>query len=242
MPRSGSPVAAASPLAVITPASTPPISPGPAVTAIPSSCASVIPASSSEREITRSARSAWARAAISGTTPPKPAWRSSCPKMALESTRPGLCPSPMTTAAAVSSQLDSRPRRVRVRSRNAPTDCTSLSCGIVRGLTETALQGKQQMRFNKDRPLGIGTRGSVLALAQAHETRDRLMQAHDLPEDAFRIEVIRTTGDAIQDRPLGEVGGKGLFTKEIEEALRDARGGSAGDSMKERAQVTTAAQ
>jgi hydroxymethylbilane synthase len=67
--------------------------------------------------------------------------------------------------------------------------------------------------------LRIGTRGSPLALAQAHETRARLMQAHGLPEDAFAIEVISTSGDRIQDRPLSEAGGKGLFTKEIEEAL-----------------------
>ena len=65
----------------------------------------------------------------------------------------------------------------------------------------------------------IGTRGSALALAQAHETRARLMAAHGLAEDAFSIEVISTSGDRIQDRPLSEVGGKGLFTKEIEEAL-----------------------
>lgn len=69
----------------------------------------------------------------------------------------------------------------------------------------------------------IGTRGSALALAQAHETRDRLMAAHDLAEEAFQIEVIKTSGDRIQDRPLSEVGGKGLFTKEIEEALLDGR-------------------
>ena len=67
--------------------------------------------------------------------------------------------------------------------------------------------------------LRIGTRGSPLALAQAHETRDRLMAAHRLPEEAFAIEVISTSGDRIQDRPLSEAGGKGLFTKEIEEAL-----------------------
>lgn len=65
----------------------------------------------------------------------------------------------------------------------------------------------------------IGTRGSQLALAQAHETRARLMEAHGLPEDAFEIVVIKTSGDTIQDRPLSEVGGKGLFTKEIEVAL-----------------------
>ena len=72
-------------------------------------------------------------------------------------------------------------------------------------------------------PLRIGTRGSALALAQAHETRDRLMTVHGLSEDAFEIVVIKTSGDRIQDRPLSEVGGKGLFTKEIEEALLDGR-------------------
>ncbi|MFC6499436.1 hydroxymethylbilane synthase [Gemmobacter lanyuensis] len=68
-------------------------------------------------------------------------------------------------------------------------------------------------------PLKIGTRGSPLALAQAHETRSRLMAAFDLPEAAFEIVVIKTTGDRVLDRPLKEIGGKGLFTKEIEEAM-----------------------
>ena len=65
----------------------------------------------------------------------------------------------------------------------------------------------------------IGTRGSPLALAQAHETRERLMAAHGLDSDAFAIVTFTTTGDAIRDRPLSEIGGKGLFTKELEEAL-----------------------
>ena len=69
----------------------------------------------------------------------------------------------------------------------------------------------------------IGTRGSALALAQASEVRARLMAAHGLAEDAFAVEVISTSGDRIQDRPLAEAGGKGLFTKEIEEALLDGR-------------------
>lgn len=69
----------------------------------------------------------------------------------------------------------------------------------------------------------IGTRGSKLALAQAYETRQRLMDAHGMAEDTFEIVVIKTTGDMILDRPLSEVGGKGLFTKEIEEALLDGR-------------------
>lgn len=68
-------------------------------------------------------------------------------------------------------------------------------------------------------PLKIGTRGSPLALAQAHETRDRIGAAFDLPPEAFEIIVITTTGDRVQDRALREIGGKGLFTKEIEEAL-----------------------
>ena len=68
-------------------------------------------------------------------------------------------------------------------------------------------------------PLKIGTRGSPLALAQAYETRSRLMAAYGLPEDAFASVVIKVTGDMIQDRALREIGGKGLFTREIEDAL-----------------------
>ncbi len=81
--------------------------------------------------------------------------------------------------------------------------------------------------------LKIGTRGSPLALAQAYETRDRLMAAHDLPKDGFEVVVIKTTGDRIQDRPLGEIGGKGLFTKEIEDALLDGSIDIAVHSMKD---------
>jgi hydroxymethylbilane synthase len=72
-------------------------------------------------------------------------------------------------------------------------------------------------------PIRIGTRGSDLALAQARETRTRLMAAHGLAEDAFAIVVITTTGDRITNRPLSEVGGKGLFTLEIEEGLIEGR-------------------
>src|SRR5262249_42594739 len=68
-------------------------------------------------------------------------------------------------------------------------------------------------------PLVIGTRGSPLALAQAKHVRDRLAAAHALDAERIELEVIRTTGDIIRDRPLAEAGGKGLFTKEIEEAL-----------------------
>jgi hydroxymethylbilane synthase len=70
--------------------------------------------------------------------------------------------------------------------------------------------------------LRIGTRGSPLALVQARMVRARLAAA-GVNEDAIELVTIRTTGDAIQDRPLAEEGGKGLFTKEIEEALLDRR-------------------
>ena len=71
----------------------------------------------------------------------------------------------------------------------------------------------------QSRPLTIGTRGSPLALAQAHEVRDRLMQAHGLGEDDIAVKPIQTSGDRIAHKPLRDFGGKGLFTKEIEEAL-----------------------
>jgi hydroxymethylbilane synthase len=67
--------------------------------------------------------------------------------------------------------------------------------------------------------LRIGTRGSPLALAQANGVRNRLLAAHGLAPSEVTIRVIKTTGDTVQDRPLSEIGGKGLFTKEIEEAL-----------------------
>lgn len=90
------------------------------------------------------------------------------------------------------------------------------------------------MRDAPQLPVRIGTRGSPLALAQAEETRARLLAAHpDLVPELVEIEVIRTTGDRVQDRPLSEIGGKGLFTKEIEEALLDGRIDLAVHSMKD---------
>jgi len=86
-------------------------------------------------------------------------------------------------------------------------------------------------------PLKIGTRGSPLALAQAHETRDRLAAAFSLPGEAFEIVVIKTTGDnramIEADKPLKDIGGKGLFTKEIEDALLDGGIDIAVHSMKD---------
>ena len=81
-------------------------------------------------------------------------------------------------------------------------------------------------------PLRIGTRGSPLALAQAKEVQRRLAAAHPGLAPA-EIAVIRTTGDRVQDRKLEEIGGKGLFTKEIEEALLEGRIDLAVHSMKD---------
>ena len=93
---------------------------------------------------------------------------------------------------------------------------------------------------NKARPrrlqmpkIRIGTRGSRLALAQAQETRDKLVKAHELDPQSIEIVVITTTGDRISDRPLAEIGGKGLFTKEIEEALHAGEIDMAVHSMKD---------
>ena len=83
------------------------------------------------------------------------------------------------------------------------------------------------------RPLKIGTRGSPLALWQAHEARRCLMEAFGLAEAAFEIVVIKVTGDQIQDKALREIGGKGLFTREIEEALLDGGIDIAVHSMKD---------
>jgi len=83
--------------------------------------------------------------------------------------------------------------------------------------------------------LRIGTRGSKLALVQARLVREALATAVSAlaATDAIETVVIRTTGDAIQDRPLSEAGGKGLFVKEIEEALLSARIDMAVHSMKD---------
>ncbi|MFC3675653.1 hydroxymethylbilane synthase [Ferrovibrio xuzhouensis] len=82
--------------------------------------------------------------------------------------------------------------------------------------------------------LTIGTRGSPLALAQAQETRQRLLLAHPaLREAEIVVRVIKTTGDRIQDRSLADSGGKGLFTKEIEDALLDGSIDLAVHSMKD---------
>src|SRR3954469_18205457 len=91
-----------------------------------------------------------------------------------------------------------------------------------------------QSGTNPSAVLRIGTRGSPLALAQAELTKIALLAAHPaLTAEGVEIVPIKTTGDKVQDRTLSEIGGKGLFTKEIEEALLDGRIDLAVHSMKD---------
>jgi hydroxymethylbilane synthase len=88
--------------------------------------------------------------------------------------------------------------------------------------------------MTRDQIIRIATRGSPLALAQAEEVRERLLELHgELTPERVEILPLKTTGDRIQDRTLQEAGGKGLFTKEIEEALLDGRADLAVHSMKD---------
>lgn len=84
-----------------------------------------------------------------------------------------------------------------------------------------------------DRPLRLGTRGSPLALAQARMTAEALRARHGWPEEAIETVVVQTSGDRIQDRALAEIGGKALWTKELDRALVDGEIDFAVHSMKD---------
>lgn len=90
-----------------------------------------------------------------------------------------------------------------------------------------------QTLFTAERPLRIGTRRSPLALAQAEMTMAAIKLAHDLPDDAVVLVPMLATGDKIQDRPLADIGGKALWTKELEWALIDDQVDIAVHSMKD---------
>ena len=77
--------------------------------------------------------------------------------------------------------------------------------------------------MGEDMSFKIGTRGSPLALAQAHMTAAALKQAHGWGEADVEIIIIHTTGDKVQDRALAEIGGKALWTKELDAALLEGR-------------------
>ncbi|XP_031505306.1 porphobilinogen deaminase, chloroplastic-like [Nymphaea colorata] len=107
--------------------------------------------------------------------------------------------------------------------------------GRRRSLVIRAAVAAEQGSQTKVSLVKIGTRGSPLALAQAYETRDKLKATHpELAEHgAIEIIIIKTTGDKILNQPLADIGGKGLFTKEIDEALLDGRIDIAVHSMKD---------
>lgn len=83
------------------------------------------------------------------------------------------------------------------------------------------------------RPLRLGTRGSPLALAQANMVAAALCAAHGWPEGAVEIVPVKTSGDKIQDRPLADIGGKALWTKELDRALIEGEIDFAVHSMKD---------
>ncbi|KAM3686819.1 hypothetical protein ACJW31_10G030900 [Castanea mollissima] len=103
------------------------------------------------------------------------------------------------------------------------------------GIIKASVAVEQQTQKNITALIRIGTRGSPLALAQAYETRDKLMAKHSelAEEGAIQIVIIKTTGDKIQSQPLADIGGKGLFTKEIDEALINGEIDIAVHSMKD---------
>src|SRR6185312_2959688 len=159
--------------------------------------------------MTWSMASTWARAAISGTTPPNAA----CSLTWLRTIFDRIVPRPSsersTTAAAVSSQVVSMPRTIMAGSGSPLSGKGELKGAVApRGhmAQSTAL-------------FRIGTRGSPLALVQARMVAARLAAALGVKDSDIELVVIKTSGDIIQDRPLADEGGKGLFTKEIEQAL-----------------------
>lgn len=87
--------------------------------------------------------------------------------------------------------------------------------------------------FSPDHPLRIGTRRSPLAMAQANMVADAIRAAHGLPFEAVTLLPMLASGDKIQDRPLAEIGGKALWTKELERALIDHAVDIAVHSMKD---------
>ena len=129
-----------------------------------------------------------------------------------------------TIAAAVSSQVVSMPSTIiRCLLRLAIRCRTSALCrrqpGPLGGGPALALRGLMAQSASSAHLLRIGTRGSPLALAQAHTVRDRLVGGAWLRAGRYRNSCHQDHRRPILDRPLSEAGGKGLFTKEIEEAL-----------------------
>ena len=97
----------------------------------------------------------------------------------------------------------------------APVGAFRLVCVVKSEGSDTTPTREEQMT----KPIILGTRGSPLALAQARQAASRLEVAHGWPAGAVEIRIVKTTGDRIQDRPLADIGGKALWTKELDLAL-----------------------
>lgn len=100
-------------------------------------------------------------------------------------------------------------------------------------MPEPGLHGARLAAFDAGHPLKVGTRQSPLALAQAHEVADALCRRYAWPDDAVQLVPMIASGDRILDRPLHEVGGKALWTKELDRALADGDIDIAVHSMKD---------
>ena len=88
-------------------------------------------------------------------------------------------------------------------------------------------------RDSSPEKLIIGTRGSPLALAQANEVKSKIVFSNDIDPEKIKIEIIKTSGDKLLNTSLSKIGGKGLFTKEIQQALIEKRIDIAVHSMKD---------
>src|SRR5262249_31648431 len=136
----------------------------------------------------------------------------------------GSGPAPTRAARPPPPRSRRRWSRFRARALEIPRELAA-DAGFRRRLIRATVAGRSGVALRGHRVqssavvVRIGTRGSPLALAQARQVRERIAAAHGLDPERITLEVIRTTGDMIRDRPLAEAGGKGLFTKEIEEAL-----------------------
>ena len=133
--------------------------------------------------------------------------------------------STMTTSARAS--IAPMSARSMKRGRKVKTSTTVARAGA---------RSRAVVRAAVDAPIvKIGTRGSPLALAQAYMTRDLLKENFpELAEEgALEICIIKTTGDKVLDQPLADIGGKGLFTRELDDALLDGRIDIAVHSMKD---------
>ena len=95
------------------------------------------------------------------------------------------------------------------------------------------LENRQVSRDRNLEKLIIGTRGSPLALAQANEVKNKLVLSNDIDPEKIKIEIIKTSGDKFLNTSLSKIGGKGLFTKEIQQAIIEERIDIAVHSMKD---------